>query len=126
MSPTREQLGIGPYRANSKYWRPLSRVTIRKRFRNKEAWRRFKATAGIDGRVTMISAYKRTKFHVLTFYRLINGMTDPRLSTAIDFCAVLGCSMDGFARAVAESWEVTGRRIEAEQAMEEARRAETP
>jgi len=102
-------------------WRPRTHRNAKKLFRNREAWPRFKATAGIDGRITFDSAWKRARVHPFTLSHYVNGLTDCRMSTAMDLCDKLGCSLEGFAKALKEAWEITERRMQADEAIEEAR-----
>lgn len=96
-------------------------------FHTKEAWARFKQTAGIHGNLSVGGALAKLELAGApidrrTLTNWINGLTDCKLSTAIDVCETWGCSLDGFARAMLEGWEVAERRWATEQAMAEALR----
>lgn len=105
-------------------WRPRTLRGVKRSgfFRNREAWPRFRETAGIDARITFTSAWRRAEVHPYTLGYYINGFVDPKLSTAIDCCEAWGCKLEGFARAMRESWEIAERRMQAIEAIEEARR----
>lgn len=101
-------------------WRPISRRNRKKLYKNREAWPRFRDTAGIDKRITFASAYKRAKCHQYTLAHIINGMTDTRFSTVLDICQNLGCTLNGFAKAIKQAWEIAERRARADEAIQEA------
>ena len=109
-------------------WQRVHAESMRNRrtfFKTREAWARFKATAGIHGRLTVAGALKKLQdagapLDYRTLTNWINGMTDVKLSTAIDVCDAWGCSVDGFARAMLEGWEIAERRWATEEAMREA------
>ena len=103
-----------------KSWRPRSLRNVKKFFRNKENWARFKATAGIDGRITFRSAYERAGIHHITLSHYVNGLTDVKLSTALDLCDKLGCRIDKFAKAMKEAWALAEQRYQAQEAINEA------
>ena len=110
----------------TKKWRPMTYRNRKKLYRNKENWKRFKATAGIDGRITFASAWHRAEIHFYTLSHYVNGMTDMKLSTAIDFCDRLGCDLNGLGAAMKEAWEIMERRAQAEEAIEEAKKGSEP
>lgn len=103
-----------------KPWRPRTLRNRKKFFRNKENWARFKATAGIDGRITFRRAYERAGLHHITLSHYVNGLTDCKLSTALDLCEKLGCKIQNFARAMKEAWELAEQRYQAQEAINEA------
>lgn len=108
-----------------KAWRPRTLRNQKKFFRNKENWARFKATAGIDGRITFRSAYERAGIHHITLSHYVNGLTDVKLSTALDLCERLGCRIDKFAKAMREAWALAEQRYQAQEAINEAVRENT-
>ena len=109
-------------------WQKVHAESMRNRktfFHTKQAWATFRATAGIHGGLSVGGAMKKLKaagcpIDYRTLKNWINGMTDCKLSTAIDVCEVLDCSLDDFARAMVEAWEVAERRWATEQAMRDA------
>ena len=108
-----------------KAWRPRTLRNQKRFFRNKENWARFKATAGIDGRITFRSAYERAGIHHITLSHYVNGLTDVKLSTALDLCERLGCRIDKFAKAMREAWALAEQRYQAQEAINEAVRENT-
>lgn len=103
-----------------KPWRPRTLRNRKKFFRNKENWARFKETAGIHGRMTFKTAYTRAGVHHITLSHYVNGLTDVKLSTALDLCDKLGCKIQNFAKAMREAWELAEQRFQAQEAINEA------
>jgi hypothetical protein len=103
-----------------KVWHPVSQRNRKKFFENREAWPRFRETAGIDGRMTFSVAKRRAGVHQFTLCHIINGMTDTRVSTALFICERLGCTINGFAKGIKQAWEIAERRFATEQAIKEA------
>ncbi len=111
-------------------WQKVHAESLRNRktfFKTKEAWARFKQTSGIHGSLTIGGALEKLRkdgaaksLNRRTLNNWVNGLTDVKLSTAIDVCAVWGCSVDDFARAMMDAWEVAERRWATEEAMREA------
>jgi len=109
-------------------WQKVHAESMRNRktfFKTKEAWARFRATAGIHGGLSVGGALKKLEaagasIDRRTLTNWINGLTDLRLSSAIDICEVLDCPLEGFARAMQDAWEVAERRWATEQAMNDA------
>lgn len=90
----------------------------------RDRWRDFKKTAGIDGRMTLPTAREKFKakgIHKFTLLRWIFGHTDVKLSSAIDACEAWGCSLDGFAAAMREAWELAERKWLVSEAIDKAR-----
>jgi hypothetical protein len=113
----------------AKAWRPQSLRNRKQYMRvadNRRNWPLWRDAAGIHGNMTMGGAYKKLRtggkpIHWLTLIHIVNGLTDCKLSTAIDISERLGCDLNGFTHAMQEAWERTQRRIQAEEAIREAR-----
>lgn len=126
-APMADQTGLKPgqpgYQGHrtgpgvKKAWRPRTLRNRKKFFRNKENWARFKATAGIHGLMTFKTAYLRAGVHHITLSHYVNGLTDVKLSTALDLCDKLGCRLENFAKAMREAWELAERRYQAQEAI---------
>ena len=109
-------------------WQKVHAESMRNRktfFKTKQAWATFRATAGIHGGLSVGGALKKLNaagcpIDRRTLTNWINGLTDCKLSTAIDVSEALDCSLDDFARAMMEAWEVAERRWATEQAMRDA------
>ena len=98
---------------------------------NRRNWPLWRDAAGIHGNMTMQGAYKKLRtggrpIHMLTLTHIVNGLTDVKLSTAIDISERLGCDLNGFGRAMQEGWERTRLRIQAEEAILEAKKGSEP
>jgi len=111
-----------------KAWQKVHAESLSNRrhfFKTKAAWSTFRATAGIHGGLSVGGALAKLQaagcpIERRTLTNWINGMTDVKLSTAIDVSEVWGIGVDGFARAMLEAWEVAERRWATEQAIAEA------
>lgn len=118
-------------RGSRKKWRPRTQRCRRIRLDEwtpcgiRERWRGFKATAGIDGRMTITSArirFREKGIHPNTLLRWIFGHTDVKLSSAIDACDAWGCTLEGFAKGMKEAWEMSERKWAIQDALDAARR----
>jgi hypothetical protein len=122
----RRAYGMDPKRkgrgALSKY-RPKTMRNTKRYYKNKEAWARWKELANIDKRITFASALERTGVQHDTLSRWVNGLTDMRFSSAIAFSEAIGCSLDDLGKAAVAAWETMERRLQTEEAMDEARMA---
>jgi hypothetical protein len=128
--PIPDQAGLKPGREGyvghktgpgvKKAWRPRTLRNQKKFFRNRENWARFKETARIDGRITFRTAYTRAGIHHFTLSHYVNGLTDVKLSTALDLCDKLHCKIQHFSAAMKEAWELAERRYQSQEAINEA------
>jgi hypothetical protein len=102
------------------FYKQMSQKNLKAHMKNREAWRRFKQAAGINRRLTLQRAYAVLEVTPFTWKKLINGFTDTKLSTMLSVCDTLGCTLQGFADAMVEAWEIAERRAKTEQAIREA------
>lgn len=93
---------------------------VKKYMRTRESWARFKKTAGMQEDIEFQKAIRRAGIHEYTGLHWINGLTDLKLSTAIDFCNTFGLDMNRFANAMIEAWEIAEQRYQVEEAIVQA------
>jgi hypothetical protein len=97
---------------------------VKKYMKTRESWPRFRATAGFQEGLWFEDFWKKAKIHRFTALHWINGLTDVKLSTAIDICNQFGLDMNRFANAMMESWEIAEQRYQVEEAIVRASVAE--
>lgn len=100
--------------------RPRTLRNVKKYMKTRESWARFKKTAGMKEDIDFQTAIRRAKLHEFTGKHWINGLTDVKLSTAIDFCNTHNLDMNRFANAMIEAWQIAEQRYQVEEAIVQA------